>query len=201
MNSTASSAASPFLRAVKLGEGVDLTDRRVVVIGGGNVAMDTARTARRLGASDVTVVYRRTREEMPAHHVEADDTEKEGVQLRLPGRPGRRSSTTASGAARALRCIADGAGRPDASGRRRPEPVPAASSTSSATWSSPRSGWRPTPPAFGGQVAHRPRAARSAVDERTLQTDVPWLFAAGDVVSRRRPTSPGRPARASAPRS
>jgi NADPH-dependent glutamate synthase beta subunit-like oxidoreductase len=63
-----------FLRAVKLGEGVDLKDRRVVVIGGGNVAMDTARTARRLGARDVTVVYRRTRAEMPAHHVEADDT-------------------------------------------------------------------------------------------------------------------------------
>ena len=76
-----------FLRAVKLGEGVDLKDRRVVVIGGGNVAMDTARTARRLGAADVTVVYRRTRAEMPAHHVEADDTEKEGVGFAFQAAP------------------------------------------------------------------------------------------------------------------
>ena len=64
---------------MKLGEPLDLTGKRVVVVGGGNVAMDAARTARRLGAASVTVAYRRGREEMPAHHVEVDEAEREGV--------------------------------------------------------------------------------------------------------------------------
>ncbi len=112
-----------FLRAVKLGEGVDLKDRRVVVIGGGNVAMDTARTARRLGAQDVTVVYRRTRAEMPAHHVEADDTEKEGVRFIFQAAPVA-VLDDGHGATRGLRCSRMAPGTPDASGRSRPEPVP-----------------------------------------------------------------------------
>ena len=112
-----------FLRAVKLGEGVDLKDRRVVVIGGGNVAMDTARTARRLGARDVTVVYRRTRAEMPAHHVEADDTEKEGVGFQFQAAPVA-VLDDGNGVTRGLRCARMAPGAPDASGRRRPEPVP-----------------------------------------------------------------------------
>ena len=112
-----------FLRAVKLGEGVDLTGRRVVVIGGGNVAMDTARTARRLGASSVTVVYRRTRAEMPAHHVEADDTEAEGVGFVFQAAPiavlDDGHDTT-----RGLRWLSDGSWHPGRFRRSRPEPVP-----------------------------------------------------------------------------
>ncbi len=89
-SSTASSAGSPSSGPRSSARASTWRDRRVVVIGGGNVAMDTARTARRLGARDVTVVYRRTRAEMPAHHVEADDTEKEGVGFVFQARPGRR---------------------------------------------------------------------------------------------------------------
>jgi 2-oxoacid:acceptor oxidoreductase delta subunit (pyruvate/2-ketoisovalerate family) len=72
--------AVSFLRGVASGER-PLVGRRVAVYGGGNTAMDAARTARRLGATDTTVVYRRTREQMPAHEEEAQDAEREGVRL------------------------------------------------------------------------------------------------------------------------
>ncbi len=86
---SASLGGVEFLRDVRLDAAVDLEGRRVVVVGGGNVAMDAARTARRLGAGSVTVAYRRGRAEMPAHTPEVDDAEREGVQLQLPRRPGR----------------------------------------------------------------------------------------------------------------
>ena len=170
-----------FLRAVKLGEGIDLTGRRVVVIGGGNVAMDTARTARRLGARDVTVVYRRTRAEMPAHHVEATDTEKEGVGFVFQAAP-IEVLDDGQGATRALRCTRMAAGAPDASGRSRPEPVPGSEFDVECDVIIAAIGMAPDTAAFGGQVRTDPNGA-IRVDERTLQTDVPWLFAAGDVVS------------------
>jgi NADPH-dependent glutamate synthase beta subunit-like oxidoreductase len=72
--------AVSFLRSVSSGER-PVVGRRVAVYGGGNTAMDAARVARRLGAEDAVVVYRRTREQMPAHEEEAVDAEKEGVRL------------------------------------------------------------------------------------------------------------------------
>jgi heterodisulfide reductase subunit A-like polyferredoxin len=170
-----------FLRAVKLGDGVDLTGKRVVVIGGGNVAMDTARTARRLGASEVTVVYRRTRAEMPAHHVEADDTEKEGVNFTLQAAPVE-VLDDGRGAARALRCIRMAGGAPDATGRSRPEPVAGSEFEIDGDVIIAAIGMAPDTGSFAGQVRTDPNGAIS-VDERTLQTDLPWLFAAGDVVT------------------
>jgi glutamate synthase (NADPH/NADH) small chain len=84
-------SANEFLTRVNLMGAYDfprhgtpvLTGRKVAVVGGGNVAMDAARTARRLGAASVTVAYRRGRDEMPAHHVEAADAEGEGVEFAL----------------------------------------------------------------------------------------------------------------------
>jgi NADPH-dependent glutamate synthase beta subunit-like oxidoreductase len=73
--------ALEMLRSVAGGE-PPLLGRRVVVYGGGNTAMDAARTARRLGATDALVVYRRTRDRMPAHPVEIDQAEQEGVRMR-----------------------------------------------------------------------------------------------------------------------
>ena len=72
--------AVPFLREVASG-GHPVLGRRVAVYGGGNTAMDAARTARRLGAEDTLIVYRRTRAQMPAHEEEADDAEREGVRI------------------------------------------------------------------------------------------------------------------------
>jgi NADPH-dependent glutamate synthase beta subunit-like oxidoreductase len=72
--------AVSFLRGVATGEELEV-GRRVAVYGGGNTAMDAARVARRLGATEATIVYRRTREQMPAHEEEAQDAEREGVRL------------------------------------------------------------------------------------------------------------------------
>ena len=72
--------AVSFLRSVASGER-PVIGRRVAVYGGGNTAMDAARTARRLGAEETLIVYRRTREQMPAHEEEADDAEREGVRI------------------------------------------------------------------------------------------------------------------------
>src|ERR1700756_5000524 len=72
--------AVSFLRGVASGER-PVVGRRVAVYGGGNAAMDAARTAKRLGAADATIVYRRTRERMPAHEEEAEDAEREGVRI------------------------------------------------------------------------------------------------------------------------
>ena len=72
--------AVSFLRGVASGER-PVIGRRVAVYGGGNTAMDAARTARRLGAEETLIVYRRTREQMPAHEEEAQDAEREGVRI------------------------------------------------------------------------------------------------------------------------
>ncbi len=74
-------SALEFLRAVKLGEAVDLAGKRVLVVGGGNVAIDAARTARRLGAASVDQVSLECCEEMPAHDFEVEEARAEGITL------------------------------------------------------------------------------------------------------------------------
>lgn len=109
-----------FLEAVNLGKRPDIGER-VAVVGGGNVAIDTARTALRLGAEEVIVVYRRSQKEMPAYKEEVKAAEEEGVQmyyltapLRILGKNGR---------VKALECIQTQLGECDASGRCRPVPI------------------------------------------------------------------------------
>ena len=114
--------AVDFLRDMNLGKEVRL-GRKVVVVGGGNAALDTARSALRLGAQEVTIMYRRSRAEMPAEPKwEIDETEHEGVKLeylvtptRFLGRDGRLM---------AMECVRMELGAPDESGRRRPIPIP-----------------------------------------------------------------------------
>ncbi len=110
----------PFLRAVALGEDAHMGDR-VAVVGGGNTAIDTARTAVRLGSSQVTIVYRRTRAEMPANEWEIDEALEEGVALEILAQPIEVVSD--NGHVSALRCVRMELGEPDASGRRRPIPI------------------------------------------------------------------------------
>jgi len=102
--------------------------RNVCVIGGGNVAMDSARTARRLGAETVTVLYRRSREEMPARAEEIHHAEQEGVVFKLLCSPIEYLGDE-RGMVRQARCQQMELGEPDASGRRRPVPIPGAEFT------------------------------------------------------------------------
>jgi heterodisulfide reductase subunit A-like polyferredoxin len=109
-----------FLRDVNLGNEVD-TGKRVVVIGGGNVAIDAARSAWRLGAEKVTILYRRTRKEMPAAEEEIEDALKEGIEIEYLVAPVKVISE--NGKVTALDCIRMELGEPDKSGRRRPVPI------------------------------------------------------------------------------
>jgi formate dehydrogenase major subunit len=106
-----------FLRMVVEGQPPKM-GARVAVIGGGNTAMDAARTALRLGAGEVVVVYRRSRDEMPASPVEINEAEEEGVEFRFLTNP--TGCLAEGGRVNALECIRMELGEPDASGRRRP---------------------------------------------------------------------------------
>jgi glutamate synthase (NADPH/NADH) small chain len=94
----------------------------VCVIGGGNVAMDAARTARRIGAKSVSVLYRRSREELPARAEELHHAEQEGIRFEWLCTPIRYEGDERGLVRRAI-CQRMGLGEPDASGRRRPEPI------------------------------------------------------------------------------
>jgi glutamate synthase (NADPH/NADH) small chain len=96
--------------------------RKVVVIGGGNVAMDAVRTAKRLGAEEATLVYRRSRTEMPAREEEIKHAEEEGIIFKLLCNPVRYLGTE-DGWVKGVECIRMELGEPDDSGRRRPVPI------------------------------------------------------------------------------
>jgi len=109
-----------FLRRANLGELPGIPGR-VIIVGGGDVAIDAARVAARLGASKVSIFYRRTRREMPARENEVEDALAEGVEIQYLTAPSQ--VLTMDGKAAGMRCIRMELGEPDASGRRRPVPV------------------------------------------------------------------------------
>jgi glutamate synthase (NADPH/NADH) small chain len=96
--------------------------RQVVVVGGGNTAMDAVRTSKRLGAEPATLVYRRSREEMPARIEEVKHAEEEGIVFRMLTNPVQVLGD-ADGWVRGVRCVEMKLGEPDESGRRRPVPI------------------------------------------------------------------------------
>ncbi|MEG8946465.1 FAD-dependent oxidoreductase [Rosettibacter firmus] len=110
-----------FLRKVNVGIGVDI-GKNVAVIGGGNTAIDVARTALRLGARRVTILYRRSKYEMPASEEEIADAEAEGIHISYLTAPVE--IIHENGNVKAVKCIRMTLGEPDSSGRRRPIPVP-----------------------------------------------------------------------------
>ncbi|MFW9888730.1 MAG: FAD-dependent oxidoreductase, partial [Candidatus Thorarchaeota archaeon] len=113
--------ALDFLEQYNQGAKVTLGED-VVVIGGGNAAIDAARSAKRLGANRVTIVYRRSRDEMPAIRSEIDEAEREGVKIKILSSPVEILKT--DGNVNGIRCVQMRLGAPDASGRRRPIPIP-----------------------------------------------------------------------------
>jgi len=170
-----------FLRDVKIGKPVKIGGR-VAVIGGGNVALDSSRTALRLGANEVSIFYRRSREEMPVTEVEYDEALAEGIQVNFLVSPTRIVSDNWK--VTGLQCIHMRLGEPEASGRRRPIPVSGseffapADSVIAAVGQAPDLSFLPPDSAL-----ERTRWERLAVDENRLVTSVPGVFAGGDFVS------------------
>jgi len=167
-----------FLRAVNSNETVS-TGKNVAVIGGGNTAVDCARTAKRLGSEKVTLVYRRTRDEMPAADEEIEALIHEGVKIEFLTTPVRFYGE--SGRLAKMECIRMELGEPDASGRRRPVPM------ANSEWSFPvdtviTALGQGTQTSFtevlGLQMA---KNGTILVDSSTGTTNVAGVFAGGDV--------------------
>jgi len=170
-----------FLREVRLGRQLRV-GRRVTVIGGGNVALDAARTALRLGADEVSIYYRRSREEMPVTDVEYDQAIAEGVQVDFLVSPTRIVSENWE--VTGLQCIRMSLGEPDESGRRRPIPISGseffveADTVIAAVGQAPDLSFLPVDSAL-----ERTRWETLVVNGNTLATNVSGVFAGGDFVT------------------
>jgi NADH-quinone oxidoreductase subunit F len=171
--------ALAFLRRALGGE-IREIHGKAVVIGGGNAAIDAARTALRLGAKPVTILYRRTRDEMPAIRDEIDDAIAEGVELRALVAP---ISVEGDGRARAVRCQEMELGEADESGRRRPVPKPGSELLVDADHVIVAIGQGPELEFAAGDeglVVSRGRVSAHSVTQRSGEADV---FAGGDAVT------------------
>jgi len=171
--------ALDFLRQVSSGEEVSL-GQRVAVIGGGNAAIDAARVAHRLGAKEVSIVYRRSRAEMPAIEAEIEDAEHEGIKLHILAAPVR--ILTGNEQVTGIECIRMELGEPDASGRRRPVPVEGSEFNMNVDNVIMAIGQTVDKTQLPGELEYTSGGTISA-DPVTLQTNIKGVFAGGDVVS------------------
>ena len=154
----------------------------MVVIGGGNVAIDAARAAKRLGTHKITVVYRRSRDEMPAYAEEVQGAIEEGIEFSYLTTPVRYRAH--NGKVVGLECVRTELGPPDESGRRRPVPLEGSEFLISCDAVIPAIGQR-IDTAWADQLPDLKWTRRGtlAVDPDTMQTSLPHVFAAGDAVS------------------
>jgi heterodisulfide reductase subunit A len=169
-----------FLRDLNLGKPVAV-GQRVAVVGGGNVAIDAARSALRLGAEKVIIVYRRSRAEMPASAWEVEDAEEEGIQFHFLANPIRILGQNEHVAG--MECIRMELGEPDASGRRRPIPVAGSEFVLEVDMVIPAIGQAPDLGFMHDGALPVTRWETLAADPDTLATGVPGVFAGGDAVS------------------
>lgn len=166
-----------FLRDINMGNKVNLKGKKVVVVGAGNVAMDAARSARRLGAESVTVVYRRQREDMPAAKEEIEAAEEEGIAFSLMVNP--KALKGEDGVLKAVTCVSMKTGEFDASGRRRTEPIEGSDFDLPCDVLVSAIGQMPDTEPF--ENTGLPIQRRTfKVDSRTMATSVAGVFAGGD---------------------
>ncbi|HQA08512.1 MAG TPA: NADPH-dependent glutamate synthase [Syntrophomonadaceae bacterium] len=165
-----------YLTPIKLGE-------KVAVVGAGNVAMDSARTALRLGARETYIVYRRSEQEMPARAEEIEHAREEGVQFKLLTSPVEIKGD-AKGWVKALICQRFELGEPDESGRRRPVAIPGSEYEMEVDTVIMAIGQGPNP--LIGQTTpdlHLNRHGNIIADGNTGQTSKLAVFAGGDIVT------------------
>jgi heterodisulfide reductase subunit A len=171
--------ALSFLRRANGGEKVEI-GQKVVVVGGGNSAMDAARVALRLGAKEVTVVYRRSRSEMPAAAEEVDELEHEGIKLAILTNPTK--VIAENGKLTAIECIKQELGEPDASGRRRPIPIKGSEFNISVDTVIMAIGQAVDKSKLPGNF-ELTRNNTVQADPVTLETSIKGVFAGGDAVT------------------
>ncbi len=168
-----------FLRKVALGQPSGI-GKSVAIVGGGNTAMDACRTAVRAGAENVYVIYRRTRDEMPAEDIEIDEAIEEGVTFKFLTNPAEIIGE--NGKVSAVKLQVMELGEPDASGRRSPVPVEGKFETLQVDSVICAIGQKVNVSGFE-ELELNSRGIISA-DEHTFATSVPGVFAVGDATNR-----------------
>lgn len=171
--------ALKFLKEANLGHQVKLGEK-VVVIGGGNTAIDAARTAWRLGAKEVSIIYRRSHQEMPAEDSEIEESGHEGIKLQYLTAPTR--VIEKNGKAVGIECVKMELGEPDESGRRRPVPIEGSEFTIEADTILPAIGQVIELPVCKDKELSTSRGTLE-VDNITLETNIPGVFAGGDAAT------------------
>jgi glutamate synthase (NADPH/NADH) small chain len=156
--------------------------RKVAVIGGGNVAMDAARCALRMGADEVHIVYRRSQAEMPARREEVHHAEEEGIIFDMLSNPveifGKDGYVTG------MRCVRMALGEPDASGRRSVKPIPGSEFELSCDVAVVAIGTRPNPALTNSEPRIKTEKwGGIVVEEETGATSLPGVYAGGDAVT------------------
>jgi heterodisulfide reductase subunit A-like polyferredoxin len=170
-----------LLNSAAKGEPVP-TGKKAVVIGGGNVAIDASRTLIRLGVEEVRILYRRSREEMPAYDEEIEAAIEEGVGIRFLTAPVE--VLVSNGRVSGIRCVQMELGEPDSSGRRRPVPVEGSEFDVDADLIVPAIGQVVAPELLDSLTRiDRMRGNRVAVDPITFATSEEGVFAAGDLAT------------------
>lgn len=179
-----------FLRNMEItGQKYKLNGKTVAVVGGGNTAMDCCRTAMRCGADKVYVVYRRTEDEMPANPIEIHESKIEGIEYIFLAAP-LRVNADENGRVKSMSCQQMELGQPDASGRRKPVPVEGAVFDLPVDLILSAIGQQ-TEVDFLDQINSLSDSGQLSLNRwgnidtnpQTLQTGIPWLFAAGDSVT------------------
>jgi 2-oxoacid:acceptor oxidoreductase delta subunit (pyruvate/2-ketoisovalerate family) len=173
--------AVDFLRAISVGEPIKVGER-VAVIGGGNTAIDAARTAKKLGAKEVMILYRRSREEMPALPHEVAEAEKDGVKFYFLVAP--KQIIGENGKVKSVECLRMRLGEPDESGRRKPIPISFSEHQYEVDMVIPALGQTLelscVPPEL---LDKESRAPSIKVDFTTMETSVKGVFAGGDMAT------------------
>jgi len=169
-----------FLREANIGKKENLKGKKVMVIGGGNTAIDAARTSMRLGAEKVTVVYRRSREEMPCFAPEIHEAEEEGVEIMILRNPVKFIGE--GGKLKKVQLVKMKLGEVDASGRRQSIPVDRSEYLEDIDYVIEAIGLKPETASFAKDVELN-KNGTIKVNAKTLQTSNPFIFAGGDAVT------------------
>ena len=169
-----------FLREANIGKKENLFGKKVMVIGGGNTAIDAARTSLRLGAEKVTVVYRRSREEMPCFAPEIQEAEEEGTEIMILRNPVKFIGE--GGKLKKVQLIKMKLGDIDASGRRKSEPIPGSEYLEDVDYVIEAIGLKPETTSFAKDIELN-KNGTIKVNTKTLQTSNPFIFAGGDNVT------------------
>jgi glutamate synthase (NADPH/NADH) small chain len=156
--------------------------KKVIVVGGGNVAMDAARCALRLGADEVSIVYRRGEDELPARREEVENAKEEGIIFRLLTNPVRILGDDKM-SAKSVECIRMELGEPDASGRRRPVSVKGSEHQIEADTVIIAIGTSPNPIIFSGSGGLESTPKGTIVVDDSAMSSLPGVCAGGDVVT------------------